>query len=84
MIVTDEIGCHPDVVVDPAVGDVVPAGDQAALATAISSRLAEPADSRRLADAWRSVRDSFRYDVLASKLVVRLSNVEPSRGGAAA
>jgi glycosyltransferase involved in cell wall biosynthesis len=56
-VVTD-VGGNPEVVVDGETGRVVPVGDPAALARAISGLLADPAIARRMGEAgrerWRS------------------------------
>jgi glycosyltransferase involved in cell wall biosynthesis len=69
VVVSDHVGCHADVVRDPAVGDVVPALDEDALARAIARRLAKPSDPEEVARRWAPIRDQYRYPVLARRLV---------------
>jgi glycosyltransferase involved in cell wall biosynthesis len=72
VIVTDEVGCHPDVVCDPAIGDVVPAAEQEALTDALNRRLAEPSNPDTIQRVWSPIRESLRYDKLAQQFVARI------------
>lgn len=66
LIVSDEVGCHPDVVVDGALGEVVPARDERALVEALRRQLHA---STARGDDYRAARDAtlsrFRYDWVA-------------------
>lgn len=69
VIVSDEVGCQADVVVDPALGTVVPARDQAALRDALAVHLQRfGGSSPEFQRAWASRGGAFRYDVLARSL----------------
>jgi glycosyltransferase involved in cell wall biosynthesis len=72
VIVTDEVGCHPDIVVDEVVGDVIPSANEQALAAALKKRLANPSSPDVIHRAWAPVRESLRYDLLAEKFISRL------------
>ena len=67
VIVSNMVGCHPDVVVSPHIGDVVPAGDSIALASQLTSRLSRPA--RVPFTAWRCVYDRMNYYAVAERLI---------------
>ncbi len=73
VIVSDEAGCHPDVVTGPAVGDVVPAGDPAALARVLTRRLACPGDRAEVRKSWSATFESIRYAELAERFVGALT-----------
>lgn len=72
-IVTDEVGCHPDVVVNSTVGTVVAARDQQALSAAIQVRLSSLIDPQAVFLAWNGVHESLRYEVLAGTFVSRIT-----------
>ncbi len=82
VIVTDEVGCHPDVVIDDVVGDVIPAANEQALVTALRRRLSNLSSPDVIHRAWAPVRASLRYDVLAERFVSRLRG--PAETGAMA
>ncbi len=67
VIVSNMVGCHPDVVVSADIGDVVPARDVHALAAALARRLARP--SRVPFAAWQCVYDRMNYSAVAGRLV---------------
>lgn len=68
VIVSDGVGCHPDVVTDDRVGQVVRAGDEAELRSALESQLGSRRGAAEVRTAWESTRCSFRYEVLAERL----------------
>ena len=51
ILVSDAVGCAPDLAADPRVGRIFPTGDVAALAAAMSGLLAAPADPAAIARA---------------------------------
>ena len=65
VIVTDEVGCHPDLVRDGENGRVFPVGDVDALADALADVLASPERTRAMGErSWEIVRDwSFDADL---------------------
>ncbi len=69
VIVSDEAGCHPDVVTDPALGSVVPARDEAALRAALQEGLSARRDSEGFHRQWALTSARLRYDVQAEALV---------------
>jgi len=74
IIVTDEVGCHPDVVTDHRVGRVVKARDEGDLVAALDDLLqARPAPAA-IEQAWRPTHESFRYDRLVERMVGGLRN----------
>lgn len=82
VIVTDEVGCHPDVVVDQVVGDVIPAANQQALVAALRRRLSDLSSPDTIHRAWAPIRESLRYDALAEKFAGCLRG--PAESGAMA
>jgi len=72
VIVTDEVGCHPDVVVDPRIGDVVPARDPDRLADALARRLQHPVRPEVVAEIWSRVSEQCRYAVIADRMLSHL------------
>ncbi|MEE2707837.1 MAG: glycosyltransferase [Planctomycetota bacterium] len=86
VIITNEVGCHPDVVVDRSLGDVIPAGDENVLTAALQDRLARPTNPETIHTAWAAVRESLRYEVLARQFIDRLQKQrsQPITGARAA
>lgn len=75
VIVTDEVGCHHDVINDPVVGDAIPARDEVALAEALERRLSFPVPPSSIQQVWTPVRDSLRYDKIAQRFAARVATV---------
>lgn len=73
VVVSDEVGCHPDVVNDPCVGKVVPARNQKELSAGIACLLAENSSHERVTRAWAPIRESFRFDRIARQLSERIN-----------
>jgi glycosyltransferase involved in cell wall biosynthesis len=69
VVVTDEVGCYPDVIIDPLVGGVVPARDESALAAAIDQRLRESVSPDAVARTWRPVFETLKYHNLANRFL---------------
>lgn len=83
VILSDEVGCHPDLVRNRKCGVVVPAGCQSSLATAIHELLSDPIAPQLVRESTEFLTAEFAYDILAEKLVERLckaTDVEPGIG----
>jgi glycosyltransferase involved in cell wall biosynthesis len=61
-VVASRVGSVPELVVDGETGILVPPGDESALAAALSSLVADPAERRRLGEAGRA-RAEKRFDL---------------------
>jgi len=72
VIVSDDVGCHPDLITDGAEGFVFPVGDVTALAEALLRVLATPETAVRMGqNALERIRTwSFEEDVLALREAV--------------
>lgn len=81
VVVSDEAGCHPDVVTDPALGSVVPARDEAALRMALEEALTPGRDSAEFHRQWALTSARLRYDVQAEALVRGLKRGIQARRG---
>ena len=62
VIVSDEVGCWPDLVSDGVNGFVFPVGDQAALAEALFKALSDPARLAAMGDESRRIIDGWGYN----------------------
>jgi glycosyltransferase involved in cell wall biosynthesis len=54
VIVSDDVGAHPDLIANGVEGFVYPTGDVAALAAALGAALAEPGTAVRMGEAARA------------------------------
>ncbi len=81
VVVSDMVGCHPDVVVSKEIGDVVPACDVQALASAIDRRLRQPC--RVPLAAWESVYRNMNYAAVAERLVTFIRETMPAAASVA-
>jgi glycosyltransferase involved in cell wall biosynthesis len=72
VIVSDDVGCHPDLITDGVEGFVFPVGDVNALAEALQSVLATPETAVRMGQsALERIRTwSFEEDVLALRKAI--------------
>lgn len=61
VVVSDEVGCHPDVVGDPALGTVVPARSESALGEALWHQLKNCAGREEFQSARDQVMARLRY-----------------------
>ncbi len=68
VIVSDRVGCHPDVVTGPAIGDVFPLGDVHALADALCARL-QLSTTVTACTARDQLLERFKYTEIASSMV---------------
>ena len=72
VIVSDEVGCHPDVMCEPGVGRVVRAGEMEGLVHALTDALASPISKTDVVRAMKPLLESLTYRVLAERLVSHL------------
>lgn len=72
VIVSDEVGCHPDVVNSRTVGEVVRAGDESNLSESMIKHLSSPMSPSIVEEGWRPVFEAQRYGRLADRLVTLL------------
>lgn len=84
VIITDLVGCCADVINDPLVGTVVPAGESAPIAAAMRRHLANPVAKTDVIAAWEPVFEQLRYEVIAERLSAHLHEICSQRGGDAA
>lgn len=69
IIVSDEVGCQPDLVADGENGCVYPAGNIGALAAALERVLCDPAAGRRMGDASLERIAAFSFDTNIAGLI---------------
>jgi len=63
-IVSDQVGCHPDLVVPDVTGDTYPMGDVAHLAEHMRRMIADPERRRRMGAAARDRVARYSYDAV--------------------
>jgi len=68
VVVSQTVGCHPDVVVDSALGEVVDSASAGALAEALERVLAQSTDGEKFDAAWQQLAPSLRYETQAEQL----------------
>lgn len=78
VIVTDEVGCHPDVICSERVGTIVPARDRSALVQALVRQMASPQDAEAVDAAWEPVQREMDYGTVSNRLLQLLSRQEAS------
>jgi glycosyltransferase involved in cell wall biosynthesis len=69
VIVTEMVGCYPDIVKPASVGSVVPVHNKDKLAEAIIHHLNTPKSREDIAEAWAPVRETLRYPVIAQRML---------------
>lgn len=74
VMVSNEVGCHPDVVNDKAVGEVLPKGDIESWALALSRWVDKLPNSSAVEGAWSEKFESMRYTVVAERMATVLRN----------
>lgn len=79
VVVSDLVGCHPDVINSEAVGSVVPAGDADALARALARHISERPDKATIDSAWEPVYQQMRHPAVAANLVELLQRTAGCR-----
>lgn len=67
-IVSDRVGCGPDLVTPGETGWVFPSGDANALAAALNDALSDPARLVRMGEAARTRIDAYSYEVASAAL----------------
>ena len=75
LILSDEVGCHPDVVRNPVSGEVVPAGCEASLGAAIARRLSRVQSPEDVLKAATQLETEFQYSILADRLIDGIQNM---------
>lgn len=82
VIVSDQVGCYPDIINDHKVGSVVPSGDISALTESIRDNLLNPLDVDRLYEAWKPVYQRMLYRNLAASMIkhIRLCSKNAANG----
>jgi len=68
VVVSELVGCHPDVLNERRVGQAVPPGDPEALALAISEYVVRRPAKAEIHRAWQPVFERMRHDVVARNL----------------
>lgn len=81
VVVTELVGCYPDVINDPRVGQVVPAGDAQALAPAIREYAVRRPARAEIHQVWQPVFDRMRHDAVAANLVELLRRIASETAG---
>ena len=72
VLVSDQVGCHPDAVTGPAVGAVLPKGDADLWAAALATWAGRPPPPSTIGTAWAATFDSLRYPVIAERMAALL------------
>lgn len=72
VVITDEVGCHADVLNDERVGEAVPARSAERLADALVRRLSRRIGPEAVAEAWSPVFDQMRYSAIVDRMLVHL------------
>uniref|UniRef100_UPI00321FCA8E glycosyltransferase family 4 protein n=1 Tax=Thermogutta sp. TaxID=1962930 RepID=UPI00321FCA8E len=65
VVVTDLVGCHPDVINSPEVGRVVPAGNWQALAAVLKELLTVSTPHSQIDQLWEGVYQQMRHPTVA-------------------
>jgi glycosyltransferase involved in cell wall biosynthesis len=73
VVLSDEVGCHADLIQSEQLGVVVSAGSQGALTRAIASQLELPLDPATRAAGAAFMKENFAYDTVAKRLVDSIS-----------
>lgn len=79
VVVSDRVGCHPDVIGGLEVGRVVPHGDVPALAAAMAAQLSAAPAPGEIAKRWQGVAECLRYEALAGNTLraIRAGTARP-------
>ena len=79
VVVTDKVGCHPDVINHPRVGEVVRSEDREVMRQALAKFLQNLPSREEVHNLWEPVREKMSYQVIAGNLVGLLSKVTEQR-----
>ena len=79
VVVTEKVGCHPDVVTHPRVGQVVPAEDSEAMQQALATFLQDLPCREEVHSLWEPVRERMSYQAIAANLVGLLTKITQQR-----
>jgi glycosyltransferase involved in cell wall biosynthesis len=79
VLVSDQVGCHPDAVTSPAVGAVLPKGDTAAWAQALATWSADRPSPEAIEEGWSATFATLRYPVIAERMAALLHRAAVSR-----
>ncbi|MCR4411012.1 MAG: glycosyltransferase [Thermoguttaceae bacterium] len=82
VVVSELVGCHPDVLNDRRVGQAVPPGDPESLSRALQQYLACRPSRDEIHQAWQPVFEQMRHEVVAQNLVELLGRVASGEQGA--
>ncbi|MGQ0633592.1 MAG: glycosyltransferase [Planctomycetaceae bacterium] len=72
IVITDLVGCGPDVINDPRVGSIVPVGDSVALGAAIRGHLAADLPRSQIMELWEPIRREMTYAAIADRFVSQI------------
>lgn len=75
VVVTELVGCHPDVVTGPEVGMVVPAENAPALAKALEYYITRRPSRDQVHAAWKPTFEGMRYPVIAANLMRLIQDI---------
>ncbi len=78
VVLADSVGCWPDVLNDPRVGEVVPNGNTTALAEAIARQSDRKSKPDNILEAWQPVFSRSTYAQLAEETVAHLKRLTAS------
>jgi glycosyltransferase involved in cell wall biosynthesis len=77
-IVSDRVGCGPDLVTPGETGWVFPSGDADALGAALRDALSDPARLARMGEAARNRMDAYSYEAASAALETVLDGLPTS------
>lgn len=80
VVVTERVGCYPDVLNDPRVGRAVPPGDASALACAIKEYVERRPSRAEVHRVWQPVVERMRHERVTAELVDLVRRVSAERG----
>jgi glycosyltransferase involved in cell wall biosynthesis len=79
VIVSNHVGCGPDLVIPGETGWIFPAGDGEALSAALADALSDPERLKVMGQAARAHIDRFSYREVTAGLMAALRAVVPQR-----
>ena len=68
VVITDRVGCYPNVISRAEVGEVVAAGEIGALYLGLKCQLEKEISRKEMFRLWKETRREFEYGVVASRL----------------